>query len=724
MVFLGIIILTIVLVLGIGCLLVRRWKQQELDRRKKRARVATGAAASAAKSVAGSAPVALGSTGLGQATALLPLPVLAAKSTKPVKLVVSVEQGEALVASLRAQVGAVYAAWTAAQAACAAWDGALNGRNNAWKKYTSSYFPSPKLEDPGTFREQVNERVAGIRGVRQAEATIVSTPKTLPPLWNTLERELARLKAMLKPVAYCSAAALPPQVVVARVLVQGVYERYQKYVLDNKSKYDKAIRKCLKGFEPFEIPLTAETPAFDQTVAEVYERLDGVFAAWKVANDNHLLGKSALSAYETAQIRANSWSSPPAFDALPVCLEQNQQRQLQLIEALAKLPDLASSLSDSRKSMEAALRPLRAIYVELKERPLLPAELIAIKQVLSNWLLTDYEFEKPLQACADTLAKMGAISKGTQPYVDADQEQLEQAIAQALEHLNGAAQVLFDVEKPVRTLKERVAALQAINERELVKLPEKPSEAAVADYLRQLDQPARAVLAASRAACQALQTVDVQLILLDRAYDLLNQSVARVVNDSNRLKPDLFASYSALKLAYRWIKEESDKHKKWRQETAGASKFEVWKSGAQSPDADDALRIAEMQKKMRSLGFAAAQLFVSKKKLQESKALAKPNDPTAPTLPDHSAEADFALLVLGAEAHLKEVATVRNECNRIDAIVAAANESVADRKRKLDQCRVALDECRQTAKASLHEGSAEDLRVLLYAASELVVMTS
>ena len=694
--------------IGGGKLMIRHWKKAELAKRAQRAKklaMALELKAQASSPLAGSA-AAVSKT--------------AARTAVPLKLAISVEDGDKHVAELirlmRAACEREWAANTAIQTLIDAGNKLAGCRRNL---DTDRFYPTAgKME---SFKQELQKRIDAMAETARRE---LSLPGLYPPIWTTKaehEQALGSLSRAVKLYAKHDTKALPPALAKALIVArQALAKSKEGMTSADKRRY--ACKALLKEVNPTAPAPTPQTTAEqEQVLTELTELVGVTLNAWQVVIDKFSSWDTAAALFRSAVAQTEKSWSPPEHESESDSFRRWQQLWNQRFEKQALLPAAAEPLAPAVRAFSEAITNLEKRFNEtiggLKERRasrwsaavVLPAALSTFKVVTKQYL------ERIRYEVQSSQAKLHEVAWQAVP-PEAETPGLAEKLSNFFVAFAKTKTALSQVKDP----SEACPAIQEANalaaKKSFVNSPQKPNDKAVADYIGEIVAWAESLQAIRRSGCLELTSLESFAKTVEDRQDETKGILDTIVQPN--ANQDGLVAAAVCRSMFAWLQARCNERLKPVQDLKRTWKFES-SEPVTIVSAEEEPLLESLRKLCRSLGFAVAQAVVSLEKQKEAFAKKAPPFPDKPALPENvTPDALTALLAL-EEHYLEKHAEATVVSTRMSAVSSEARSAHAKRIAKQEEYRSALSDLVKKLAPGIGKQSADQLPLLLEAARKM-----
>lgn len=697
----------------LGRWLVKRWKDQELARREQRR--AKLAADRLARSLAKPPPGPTNAT----APEVVPVQVQDVFAVNQVHWVMTAEEATTLSEELQAQLEKTRAAATEANEINAALQADKDADDSTWSALTRV----PTLGEIATladFQALLASHLQRYQDIIRLRAQLQQGPHKLTLSTNKLSTELNVLQRLLKAVAGHTNTRLPPRLAIVRLIAQQSADALAKRLKELQT-VPADIKAYLKTLTPFALPVGSETThsqALRQEIPALVQNFLTALAAAKASNASWTARETCFtSAYAAVGASISLYS----FDTLGREMATVRQRHLDFLSICGKLAQPAAAFALATSDLAAQLAELKAKLPDLSRETALPTDVHAMRYLFNQWYnyldrVVDY-YEKWSKEAVKLAEERRVIRQPAAEGVDVST--LPAQVAAVQEAVTQAVKACFALMPLIKAVQVKVNSWVTATVKPVVLLPQKPTEQEVQRYLGEFRVVAETQIACEEAAQLAVNAARDALKQLKESGTAINNALDKLktlplVDNADSLQADV----QACQLVSLWIWAQVEAEEKALQSATKNYTPAGWLAKGDDVTDDDAAFAKEIQKLMRSVGFAVAQNGAAEQKYYKAKGVRVPAAQLKdPVLPDHTGSPDFFKLV-------DELAAFQEEADQIGALKAAQTKEVEaamrswnDRAQKVTEARGQLKA--KCAVAVIKRGNVKEMKLLITTAQKL-----
>lgn len=702
LILLGLIILTILLVLGGGRVLVERWKKQELALRKKRARLASGVAGgskAAAASVSKPQPVLSPGSALTPNASLPGMQPFAFRPVveKPVVLSMNGVQADAYVSELRSQMQTVLDAVNQLQNAYNAWLNGAQAYDTGVTVYQRGYSYEVYVHGEAgwaQFVDSFDKRLLELNKFPDLRKAMLAAQKDIAPAVSAFVAAIRKLDRLIAKCVPPKGKVLPPAVADTRRVAQQIYLRHSSLLHDkNYMNLPKHSVACIRARKPIACPYVPETQEHAQLAAEFKLHMREFLLVWSSCEDAKTVFEKAKSCLDGAVSWADASLDLKSVADLESCLKECQSREKTMLICRDDVLATKAPFVEVVPQLRSVATRLFAIYQRINSMKELTYELAALRYVYRSWV----QYKQTDELCSNMESKLVEVEKwgkGTRdpappletiyPLISATEQSLAQAVKACFEFGLAFAPLMED------GVREAAAAVDvSFAGAAKLALSAKPQENEVNACFAAFEQWAAEYISVRVLAGKAQDKLQTAWQMLDAQCQIFFRDF-KTLEDAASCKEtgiEIISSLLALRRLNRWL---TTKHSEGKTKTEQYAKtFGARLKFFDALSVQDETRIADLRKKIRTLGFAFAQRAVAAEKLRKASG-ARLAYPREPAFPEFQKPADFGQLISGEEAYYAEVDRVEAENARLNQQQSLAREAHSARVGKTSESLAAL----------------------------------
>lgn len=407
----------------------------------------------------------------------------------------------------------------------------------------------------------------------------------------------------------------------------------------------------------------------------------------------------------------------------PHTVRATMQRNMAAIEHL--LPAAAQKTKAAWEDLVDALRPYKEELVSAA------FESGKLDQAAAKVIMAAHKLRSVSKSSVESLlqeeAKILKANGGRVPHAPVAMtiEKAEGDILTALEKGIGslkntglsAAQTYLDLSTYVNKLKEKVEIFEKLDNTRVMK-PQKPTPEEVMRYLADIEDIERKRLTAEREAVLLLAECRRLSSALSLSLDLMTGSMRqheKLLMDTGN--PLYTSAFETAKLLHETLKTWRDNADKKLLEMNRDEK-KPWRHNAPvtTLSAPDAEELKSLRALIRTVGFAVAQAYVARQKLNSVTS----DEPNSPHTPRVDREEDFTRIAARFDEYLNKVTVYTGEKHKWQSQVEVVGQALAARSIKVVESTKAMETKARTLAKSMKAETGDELHIAICAAMSMV----